>query len=100
MYDRFVDPAPAISPPTVPVADGARPGLSGLAPGELEAWLVVRGHPTYRARQVGDAVWGGHATTAHELRGLPQALRAEIEREFRVDTLAGTEVSIADGGLT
>ena len=36
-----------------------RPGLSGLTPEALAAWLAERGVPAYRARQVGDAVWGG-----------------------------------------
>src|SRR5436305_135324 len=53
-----------------------------------------------RARQVGDAIWGGLATSVGELRTLPVALREEIGRAFTVDTLAATEMRLSDGGMT
>jgi adenine C2-methylase RlmN of 23S rRNA A2503 and tRNA A37 len=77
-----------------------RPGLSGLEPGDLEAWFSKRAQPTYRARQVGDAVWGGRAAATGEARTLPAALRAEVDAAFRFDTVADTELQTADGGLT
>jgi 23S rRNA (adenine2503-C2)-methyltransferase len=77
-----------------------RPGLSGLEPGDLEAWFVERGQPAYRARQVGDAVWGGRAAATGEARTLPTALREELDAAFRFDTVAETELQTADGGLT
>jgi 23S rRNA (adenine2503-C2)-methyltransferase len=77
-----------------------RPGLSGLEPSALEAWFGERGQPAYRARQVGDAVWGGRAAATGEARTLPAAVRAEIDAAFRFDTVADTELQTADGGLT
>jgi 23S rRNA (adenine2503-C2)-methyltransferase len=83
--------------PLVPLAPI---GVSGLPPGTLEAWFAERGEPSYRARQVADAVWGGHATSAAEIRTIPAPLRAELDAAFRFDTVADTEIRLADGGLT
>ncbi len=77
-----------------------RPGLSGLPPSELAAWLASRGQPPYRARQVADALWAGGATSAESIGTLPAALRSELEGAFSFDTVADTEVRLADGGLT
>jgi 23S rRNA (adenine2503-C2)-methyltransferase len=76
------------------------PGVSGLAPGELEAWFGARAEPAYRVRQVADAIWRGSVSSAAEIRTLPAGLRAELGAAFRFDTLADTEVRQADGGLT
>ncbi len=78
----------------------ARPGLSGLADGALESWLAERSLPSYRARQIRDAVWGGLASDPAELRTLPAALRASVAESFRLDTIEADEVTVADGGLT
>jgi 23S rRNA (adenine2503-C2)-methyltransferase len=77
-----------------------RPGLSGVAPEALEAWFRERGEPAFRARQVADALWRGPATSAAEVRTLPAPLREALDEAFRFDTLASTEVTHADGGLT
>jgi 23S rRNA (adenine2503-C2)-methyltransferase len=87
-------------PATLPVLADARPGISGLAPDALEAWFTSRGEPSYRARQVADAVWSRHATGAADIRTLPAALRDELEAAFRFDTVADSEVRVTDGGLT
>jgi 23S rRNA (adenine2503-C2)-methyltransferase len=84
----------------LPVLADARPGISGLAPDALEAWFTSRGEPSYRARQVADAVWSRHATGAADIRTLPAALRDELEAAFRFDTVADSEVRVTDGGLT
>ena len=77
-----------------------RPGISGLTTDELTAWLVERGEPVYRARQIGDAVWRGDARTAADIRTLPAPLREALDAAFSFDTVADTEVREADGGLT
>jgi 23S rRNA (adenine2503-C2)-methyltransferase len=77
-----------------------RPGLSGVDPIELAAWLRRHDAPAYRSRQIVDAVWRGLATTTDDMRTLPASLRAELERAFRLDTIAETELRIADGGRT
>ena len=76
------------------------PGLSGLTPEALAAWLAERGVPAYRARQVGDAVWGGAIGSIDEITTLPAPLRAELAAAFRFDTVADTEMREGDGGLT
>src|SRR4051794_41034450 len=78
----------------------SRPGLSGLAPAELEAWFVARGEPAFRARQVADALWRGNATELAGVATLPQSLREALDAEFRFDTLTATDLRPADGGLT
>jgi 23S rRNA (adenine2503-C2)-methyltransferase len=88
-------PGPPVGPPRDP-----RPGLSGLEPDALAAWLAERGEPAYRARQIADAVWAGGAQDAALARTLPAALRAELDRAFRFDTLTDTELRQSDGDLT
>jgi 23S rRNA (adenine2503-C2)-methyltransferase len=77
-----------------------RPGLSGIQPDELATWFTSRGVLAYRARQVGDALWRGHAQAAADVHTLPAELRAELDGAFRLDTLVDTELTVADGGLT
>ena len=86
--------------PMLETAADARPGLSGLPSGELEAWLAERGEPGYRARQIADSLWRGTVASAAEVRPLPGPLRDALEAAFRWDTLADTRLQSADGGLT
>jgi 23S rRNA (adenine2503-C2)-methyltransferase len=88
------DPAPSRK------AVDPRPGLSGLGDGALETWLRGQGQPAYRARQIRDALWGGHAIAASEMQTLPVSLRGALEGAFRVDTIVSEEIAVADGGLT
>ncbi len=98
---RLVPPTPRIgaSLPVV-VANPSKPGLSGLDPVELEAWLTDRGQPRYRARQIADAVWRGAATTAADVRTLPAEIRDALDADFAWDTVAETELRVTDGGET
>ena len=88
-------PAPSASSPR-----DARPGVSGLAPGELLAWAKEREMPAYRGKQVLDAVWRGHQETFADVLTLPAAVRDQLDAAFRFDTMTETEVRITDGGLT
>ncbi len=79
----------------------ARPGISGLTPDELAAWVAAQGEPGFRARQIADAIWkGGGHTDAAEIRTLPAAVRDALARDFRLDTVHDSELRVADGGLT
>src|SRR5918996_3524228 len=79
----------------------ALPGISGLTPDELTAWVSTQGQSSYRARQIADAVWKvGGATDASAIRVLPVPLREALARDFRFDTVADTEIRFADGGTT
>ena len=88
-------PAPSATRPR-----DVRPGISGLAPSELEAWMRAQGLPAYRARQVLDAVWRGRQASFDEITPLPPAIRSLLAEAFRFDTLVETEVRPTDGGLT
>jgi 23S rRNA (adenine2503-C2)-methyltransferase len=88
-------PAPSAAGPR-----DLRPGISGLAPGELEAWMTAAGHPAFRARQVLDAAWRGKQTTFAEIHTLPPVIREALDAAFRLDTMAETEILETDGGLT
>jgi len=77
-----------------------RPGLSALDLAALEAWLIERGEPTFRARQVLDAVWGTAATAPEQVSTLPRALAAALGQAFRWSTTADETLVLADGGET
>jgi 23S rRNA (adenine2503-C2)-methyltransferase len=81
-------------------ADVSRPGLSGLAPDALSNWLDDCGEPSYRARQVNEALFGGSITSIEGMVTLPAALRRDLASAFRFDTLAETDVRVTDEGLT
>lgn len=102
-----MEPAAAGSPSAGPLIDSPpagprdpRPGLSGVSLTDLGQWMVERGQPGYRARQVADHLWAACAVDGSELRTLPARLREEINQSFRLDTLVESEVRPADGGLT
>jgi 23S rRNA (adenine2503-C2)-methyltransferase len=76
------------------------PGLSGVDPAWLDAWLDERGEPGYRGRQIADALWRGYASVPADLRTLPLRLRDELTDAFRIDTLVETELRPTDGGTT
>ncbi len=79
----------------------ARPGISGLTPDALAAWVAERGEPTFRARQIADAVWAdGGVTDASQIRTLPAALRDALDAAFRLDTVEDSELRLGDGGQT
>ena len=78
----------------------SRPGLSGLEPADLTAWLHAADAPAWRARQVLDAVWRSSAASIDAVQTLPAALRTAIDEAFRFDTVGDTELRLSDGGLT
>jgi len=90
---------PLISLPPAGSRD-ARPGLSGVPIDHLAEWLDERGEPGYRARQIADHVWSAAAQSSDQLSTVPNALRAQLDESFRVTTLASTEITPADKGLT
>ena len=77
------------------------PGISGLTQEQLTAWVEAHGQPSYRARQIADAVWkDGGVTEAAVMRVLPGPLREDLARDFLLDTVADTEIRLADAGAT
>jgi 23S rRNA (adenine2503-C2)-methyltransferase len=77
-----------------------RPGVCGVAIGQLEGWFADRGEPSYRARQVLDAAWRSDARSFGEVLTLPAFVRRALDGSFRFDTLADTDIRVADAGLT
>ena len=99
--------APSLERPQLPLYEpppagrrDERPGLSGLAPAAISAWLSERGSPAYRARQLCDHLWRRHASSLQEMWTLPAALRDELGASFRAGTLIETQLRPADQGLT
>ncbi len=88
-------PAPSATTPR-----DVRPGIGGMTPEDLVAWLGERGEPAYRARQVLDAAWRSRVTSFDEVLTLPAPLREALGAAFRFDTVVETEVRETDGGLT
>src|SRR4051812_3760370 len=91
--------SPLISLPPAGMRD-ARPGLSGVPASQLASWLSDHGQPSYRARQLADHIWSGAAQSSDQLSTLPGALRNALEADFRLSTLAETDITPADNGLT
>jgi 23S rRNA (adenine2503-C2)-methyltransferase len=84
-----------------PVTTDTRPGLSGLTAEELASWVSAQGEPSFRVRQIADAIWkDGGVTDAAEIRTLPAPLREALARDFRLDTVHDSELRVGDGGLT
>ena len=77
-----------------------RPGIAGVGEAELTAWLAAHGEPGYRVRQILDAVWRSGAASFDAIQTLPGALRVALDAAFRFDTLADTDLRIADAGQT
>jgi 23S rRNA (adenine2503-C2)-methyltransferase len=78
-----------------------RPGIAGVTPTELAAWVDAQQQPSYRARQIADAIWtNGGVVDPADLRTLPAELRSALARDFVLDTMTGTEIRLADGGQT
>src|SRR4051794_37969949 len=93
-------PSRVLSIATATPGRDARPGVSGVAPEEIAAWLADREEPRYRARQIADAVWRDAAASFDEVVTLPAQLRAALAASFRFDTVGDTEIRPTDGGLT
>ncbi len=80
-------PIPIIDEPVPgrPEADAPakRPVLSASAD-EWRQWMVERGHPAYRARQVLDGVIRRRATAFETISDLPKALRRQLDDDWSV----------------
>ncbi len=77
----------------------SRPPVLSLSASELEAWLVANGAEVYRRRQL----WGWLARGVPSflaMHDVPKALRAALERDFRITSLRPVAVSQADRSLT
>jgi 23S rRNA (adenine2503-C2)-methyltransferase len=85
-------PAAAEAPGSVPAPTAKRPVLSATA-GEWRSWMVERGYPAYRARQVLDWVIRRRAESFERMSDLPKALRHRLDDEW---TVFGTRAAYHD----
>jgi 23S rRNA (adenine2503-C2)-methyltransferase len=73
--------------------------ILSLSASELESWLVARGQPAYRRKQIWTCLARG-STDFEAMKELPAPLREELAREFRATSLSPIATSVADRGLT
>jgi len=78
-----LDPADTIDSPT---HAAPRAALLDLAPQELVAWLVERGQPPYRAKQIHQAIFQHRANSFEQMTELSKRLRAELAESFELFT--------------
>jgi 23S rRNA (adenine2503-C2)-methyltransferase len=100
-----VETALPILPTTAP------PGLLGIAPEDVRAWLAEHGQTAMRARQIRRWILASRAEAFDQMSDLPKNLRAELARQFQplatqiVRHLHATDdthkllLRLADGGL-
>jgi 23S rRNA (adenine2503-C2)-methyltransferase len=86
--------------PVAPPARDPRPGVSGLETSELAALLGAMGEPAFRAQQVGDAVWRSDSASWDAVTTLSRPLRAGLAERLRFDTVAETDLRLADNDAT
>lgn len=79
---------------------GRAPAISEVAEDELAAWLMARGEPAYRLRQLLAGIHRADAATFADLRELPKDLRAALTQAFRYSSIEASHVLSADAGLT
>lgn len=100
MTEPSVSAPPARSLPVLPSARDSRPGVAGIAEAAIATLISNLGEPSFRSRQVADAVWRSGAADWDEVTTLARPLRASLAERLRFDTLALTTLSAADGGAT
>ena len=91
---------PTIIQPSLAAILALPPGISELTPESLSAWFTARGEPSFRARQVLDAVWQTGAPSPDAITTLPAPLRGDLAGAFRWDTVEDTDVRLTDGDAT
>lgn len=64
----------------------------------LAPWLAERGHGAYRMAQVRRWLFSRRATDFHQMTDLPQALRAELARDFQLWSTSVARHTQADDG--
>lgn len=70
-----------------------KPSLYGLEKKEIEEIIKAKGLPAYRAAQVFDWIYQKNILAFSELKNLPPAMVAEIQKEYDLKTLELMEVS-------
>jgi 23S rRNA (adenine2503-C2)-methyltransferase len=96
-HESVPAPAPArasaeMTAPAAVLVTSQRPVLSATAP-EWRGWMIERGEPAYRSRQVLDWVIHRRAESFEPMSDLPRSLRQRLDAEW---TVFGTRVIYHD----
>jgi 23S rRNA (adenine2503-C2)-methyltransferase len=75
-----------------------KPNIKELSLKELEAQLVERREPSYRAKQVWQWLFQEHATSFAEMTNLSAALRARLAEDFRISRLTILREAVSKDG--
>jgi 23S rRNA (adenine2503-C2)-methyltransferase len=76
----------------------AQPNIKDLSLEELEAHLVERKEPSYRARQIWQWLFRRGAVTFAEMTNLSGSLRARLAEDFTISRLATLRQAISEDG--
>lgn len=72
--------------------------VTDLAPTELEAFFAHAGIEKYRATQVINAVYSGHADSFFDIKTLPMELRTQLDSDMIISAISSAKVrESADG---
>lgn len=80
-------PLPLLNPSaSAPAQPGGvpKPGILGVSPESLRAWLAERGQPPMRVNQIRRQVLANRATSFDAMSDLPKELRGELAEHFAV----------------
>lgn len=76
----------------------APPDLAELSLADLEAWIVARGLPRFRARQIYAWVWKRGATSFDQMSDLGRDLRAALAADLVLSTPSVVRQDISEDG--
>ena len=76
-----------------------KPAILSVSTTALEAWLIANDAAAYRSRQLTGWLARG-ASSFEEMNDVPRALRAALDRDFRITSLKPVTTIEADRGLT
>ncbi len=77
------------------------PGIHGITGPELASWMVKHGYPSYRARQVFDAMFRTETGTGNGfelMSNIPKALRMNLAESFSMNTLQTIDRQLSSDG--
>lgn len=74
--------------------------IHSLSLSQLQQWMEEQRQPAFRARQLYEYLWKHNLSAFQEMRSLPQALRAQLSKEFAMEKAVFSEIQeSADGSV-
>lgn len=65
---------------------------------DLKTWMQQHGFPAYRARQLYECLWKRNLTDYGQMLQLPKDVRAQLETEFSMESIAVAEIQESRDG--